>query len=61
MQEQVQLLLARRFAASSERVADGQLGLFNEAEEHASDSAADAEEGEDATVAVMVTRRLCLQ
>ena len=33
LQEQVRLLLARRFGASSERVADGQLGLFNEAEE----------------------------
>lgn len=33
MQEQIRQLLARRFGASSERVADGQLGLFNEAEE----------------------------
>ena len=32
LQEQVRLLLARRFGASSEKLADGQLGLFNEAE-----------------------------
>ena len=32
MQEQVRLLLARRFGASSEKLPDGQLGLFNEAE-----------------------------
>ena len=32
LQEQVRLLLARRFASSSERLPDGQLGLFNEAE-----------------------------
>ena len=30
--EQLRLAIARRFAASSERVAEGQLGLFNEAE-----------------------------
>ena len=32
LQEQVRLLLAQRFAPSSERIPDGQLGLFNEAE-----------------------------
>ena len=32
LQEQIRLLLARRFASSSERLPDGQLGLFNEAE-----------------------------
>ena len=32
MIEQVRLLLARRFAPSSEKIPDGQLGLFNEAE-----------------------------
>jgi len=51
LQEQVRLLLARRFAASSERAADGQLGLFNEAEELAG-----APEEEDA-VAVAGHRR----
>ena len=57
LQEQVRLLLARRFGASSERVADGQLGLFNEAEELAADSAPDAEEGDEETVAVTGRRR----
>ena len=32
LQEQIRVLLARRFGPSSERVADGQFGLFNEAE-----------------------------
>ena len=32
LQEQVRLLLARRFAPSSEKLPEGQLGLFNEAE-----------------------------
>ncbi len=32
LNERIQALLAKRFAASSERVADGHLGLFNEAE-----------------------------
>ena len=32
LEAQVRLLLARRFASSSERLPDGQLGLFNEAE-----------------------------
>ena len=32
LQEQVRLLLARRFGASSEKLPEGQLGLFNEAE-----------------------------
>lgn len=50
LHEQVQLLLARRFAASSERVADGQLGLFNEAEEL--DAHPEAEEDNESSVAV---------
>ena len=32
LHEQVRLLLARRFGASSEKLPEGQLGLFNEAE-----------------------------
>ena len=47
LQEQVRLLLARRFAPSSEKMSDGQLGLFNEAEasaeEEESESAPDTE------------------
>jgi len=35
LHEQVRLLLARRFGASSEKLPDGQLGLFNEAETEA--------------------------
>ena len=42
LQEQVRLLLARRFAPSSEKIPVGQLGLFNEAEATA------AEESESA-------------
>ena len=42
LQEQVRLLLARRFAPTSEKIPDGQLGLFNEAE------ATEAEEPESA-------------
>ena len=46
LQEQVRLLLAKRFAASPEKLPDGQLGLFNEAgataaEEPESDSGTD--------------------
>jgi len=52
LHEQIQLLLARRFAASSERVANGQLGLFNEAEELDADTAPKAEEDDEASVAV---------
>lgn len=37
LEERIRLMLAQRFGASSERVADGQLGLFNEAEEHAAE------------------------
>ena len=37
LQEQVRLLLARRFGASSEKLPDGQLGLFNEAEASAAE------------------------
>ena len=42
LQEKVRLLLARRFAPSSEKIPDGQLGLFNEAK------ATEAEEPESA-------------
>ena len=52
LQEQVRLLLARRFGASSEKLPDGQLGLFNEAE------VAAAEEPEaDAATEVAAHRR----
>ena len=44
LQEQVRLLLAQRFAPSSEKMPDGQLGLFNEAEA----SAEEDEESESA-------------
>jgi len=54
LHEQIRLLLARRFAASSERVADGQLGLFNEAEELAQ---ATEEADEEDAVAVAGHRR----
>ena len=37
LQEQVRLLLAQRFAPSSEKMPDGQLGLFNEAEASAAE------------------------
>jgi transposase len=47
LQEQVRLLLAQRFAPSSEKMPDGQLGLFNEAEasagEEESESVPDTE------------------
>lgn len=53
LQEQVRLLLARRFGASSERLADdSQLGLFNEAEVEAH-----AELAEPETVEVPAHRR----
>ncbi len=57
LQEQVRLLLARRFGASSERVADGQLGLFNEAEELAEGSDAETSEDEQRTEVAGHTRR----
>ena len=38
LHEQVRLLLAKRFAASSEKLPDGQLGLFNEAEATAAEA-----------------------
>ena len=44
LQEQVRLLLARRFGASSEKRPDAQLGLFNEAEAEA-DEAPEADAG----------------
>ena len=43
LHDQIRLLLGQRFGSSSERVAEGQLGLFNEAEELAGEeTAADA-------------------
>ena len=39
LSEQLQLMLARRFGASSERMTDAQLGLFNEAEVEADNAA----------------------
>ena len=45
LHEQVRLLLAKRFAASSEKLPDGQLGLFNDAEA----TAAEAPRSESAT------------
>ena len=44
LNERIQLLLARRFGASSERAADAQLGLFNEAEQVAAAEADEADE-----------------
>lgn len=55
LNERIRLLLARRFGASSERVADDQLGLFNEAEAVAAE--ADDEDGDADTVAVPAHRR----
>ena len=52
LQEQVRLLLARRFGASSEKLPDGQLGLFNEAE-----AEADEEPEADAGTEVAAHRR----
>ena len=40
LREQINVLLAKRFGASAEKVSDAQLGLFNEAE-------AQAEKGEE--------------
>lgn len=44
LHEQIRLLLAQRFSPSRERVADGQLGLFNEAEELDAQEPDDTEE-----------------
>jgi transposase len=59
LREQIRLMLARRFGASSERVADGQLGLFNEAEElsAASDESAHETDGEHDVEIAAHTRR----
>lgn len=46
--EQLRLAIARRFGASSERVADGQLGLFNEAETLAEEAQAEEAAAEPA-------------
>ena len=56
LHEQIRVLLARRFGPSSERVADGQLGLFNEAEELAEEDAG-AEGDDEVTVQGHVRRR----
>ena len=45
LQEQVRLLLARRFAPSSEKIPDGQLGLFNEAEASAAEEESESVPG----------------
>ena len=45
LQEQVRLLLARRFAPSSEKMPDGQLGLFNEAEASAEEEECESAPG----------------
>ena len=58
--EQLRLAIARRFGASSERVAEAQLGLFNEAEVLAEEPKPEAPEGEaeeSETVAVAGHRR----
>jgi transposase len=56
--EQLRLAIARRFAPSSERVAEAQLGLFNEAEALAEESEPEAAEDEESeTVAVSGHRR----
>lgn len=56
--EQIRLLLARRFGASRERVADGQLGLFNEAEALTGEEAAPTrDEAESVEVAGHRRRR----
>ena len=52
LQEQVRLLLAQRFAPSSEKMPDGQLGLFNEAE-----ASAEEEECENAPGTEVATHR----
>ena len=51
LHEQLRLLLARRFGASSERAADAQLGLFNEAEQDAQGSDNDDDEDEPSSEA----------
>ncbi len=57
LEEQIRLLLARRFGASSERVADGQLGLFNEAEEQAEETVPEETPQDDTSVEVAGHRR----
>jgi len=53
LQERIHLLLSARFGASSEKVSDAQLGLFNEAEATASDE----DEAPDAEIEVPAHRR----
>ena len=55
LREQVNVLLAKRYGASSEKVTDAQLGLFNEAELEA--AAADEPEPEPDTTPVAPHRR----
>lgn len=60
LHEQIRLMLARRFGASSERVADGQLGLLNEAEELAAaddENAHEVDGGHDVEIAAHTRRR----
>ena len=57
LHEHIRLLLAQRFGASSERVADGQLGLFNEAEELAGQDTAEEENEHGVEVAGHTRRR----
>ena len=55
--EQLRLAIARRFAPASERVAEAQLGLFNEAEALAAEDAPAEGDAEADTVAVAPHRR----
>lgn len=55
--EQLRLAIARRFGSSSERVADAQLGLFNEAE-HEAESAPDEEAAPESVEVPAHTRRV---
>ena len=55
LQERIHLLLSARFGASSEKVSDAQLGLFNEAEETHEDE--DEDEASAAEIEVPAHRR----
>lgn len=57
LHEKIRLLLAKRFGASSERVADAQLGLFNEAEQDA-ESAAEEDQAPENIEVPAHTRRV---
>jgi len=54
LEEQLRLLISKKFSPSSEKVSPGQYGLFNEAEEH---TEADGEEVEEITVTVDAHKR----